>query len=261
MPVGQFALLGRFGALGGLGASIRDNQSAFNNALKLTRKSDSFHPTSLFYATCMDDRPGASRALRMPGGGMTLGFMAQFLWGDKTLHQALERLQDRMGIFSYLHADCLAMHAGVSTVREIMADPTEEVAFLQWLGLDRTLTPDVFIVLGEWAAQQLPDDFIAASTPFLAINEVFMGNHNPVMAVLNKGRRGKTFAYQAEMPPATQGFTAFSLDLWPAKDFASMLAGGYAGRANTAVLEALYLLLCVGFLRRVGSPHLYLDVS
>jgi hypothetical protein len=259
MSTQRLALLERFGAMGELGARIEDHETAFSRALDLTWSDNSFQPASLFYVTCMDDRPNASKALRMPGGGMTLGFLAQFLWGDTTLHLALQRLHDRMGLFCSLHPDCLAMQGGVAVVREILANPTEEMELLQWLGLGGSFTEDVFIALHTWAENDLPDDFISSSLSSLDTKETFVGEHNPLVAVLNKTHRGRTFAYQATMPLVTMGFTAFSLDLWPARDFAGIFAGCAPGRVHVKALEALYLLMCVGFLRRVGSRHLYLD--
>lgn len=172
----------------------------------------------------------------MPGGGMTLALMKHFVRGG---------LMQRC---SYLHHSCKDLELGVATVKEIIANPTDELELLWRLDIDTEDDPAVLKELQDWALNGLPMGFLNEARP----EEVFLGEPNPIMAVVNCSRSGFTLR-QELISERTNGFEAFSFDMWAAAPVSEQIADN---ESELDCLTLLYQLLSAGTLRRLGSPLL-----
>jgi hypothetical protein len=113
------------------------------------------------------------------------------------------------------------------------------------------------VELYSWVNDRLPGDFISSCLHELELTGTKAIPHKPLGVIINRYQPEKTFALQARMPAVASGYRAFALDLW---------AGDYYARQFTddpfirSCLTALYQLVSVGFLRRLGSRNLGLLV-
>lgn len=252
----SFKSMKEFAPLGDFGCDLVENQVAFSSVVSLVCQPDAFRTARPRCICCMDDRPEytISEYINVPGAEVLPVLMSQFVFGG-SFAQNMARLE-KLGYSFCSHADCYGRGHADRVLKEVVTDPTHELAMLDKLRLGKAFAPSVYTKLGNWL-DQLPGGFATNGAASVTATSP-VPQHNPIVAIINRGEIGKTFVHQQRVPQVTGGFTAFALDWW----YGDMLAHELMNRANSydqaqySCLLAIFQLMCAGFLRQVSSHRL-----